>query len=138
MPGLYRFAPPGAPGFPVAWRGGYSSWEAWIVILGRRTETGLADASGAQAIRDIAWAPAGTWDRSNSAWPESGRTTGAWGFQPVASGRWIRATASTDVPGRTPLTVRTTRTGAVSSVRGSTAGSLAFTTSVLPTSSMSV
>jgi hypothetical protein len=86
-----------------------------MVSAGSRTETGLAVASGAHAIRDISHWPAGRPDRSNSAWRERGRTTGSRGFQPGPSGRRIRVTACSTVPGRAPLTVRATRTGAISS-----------------------
>src|SRR6516162_8595374 len=102
-----------------------------MVSAGNLTETGLAVASGAHAIRDISYWPSGTPDRSNSAWPERRMTTGSWGFQPGPSGRRIRVTACSTVPGRAPPTVRTTRTGAISSGGRSAASAPPVTTSTV-------
>jgi hypothetical protein len=46
---------------------------------------------------------------------ERGRGTGSWAFHPGPSGRKMRFTAGSTVPGPAPLTARTTRTGAISS-----------------------
>src|SRR5262249_12723783 len=71
----------------------------------------VAPGSVAQASSLTLCPPGGTRERSNSAWPEGGRSTGSCGLQPG----WPRRRNHTAVlscrPDRPPLTVRRRRTG---------------------------